>query len=198
MAVRFEPGDGGRCPGFGSGAGRAVRAAWLLVLLTAFGYGSGAGQGRSQLGTITAAGRVTYFVVHTSPRSPWTVAASAGRGLTDGDWESVALDVARRLWRSEGGHFGARAIARHDRLKTPRGGTLAAEAVWHATPRLILSGSCAAGLDADGGGGPSLRFHAAGTGVKVQVAESFALTAAVRYEAARGSFRTELGLRAVR
>jgi hypothetical protein len=198
MAVRHERSGGTGSLGCRGATREVLRAALLAALCSLLAHGSVEGQERSQLGTITAAGRVTYFGVIASGSSPWSSSFSAGRGLRDGAWESVALDVARRAWRSNGGSVGVRAIARYDRLKAPRGGMMAVEAGWHATRRLALSAACAWILDAEGADGRSPWFHGAVMGVKVQIARSFTLTAVVRYEATRGRIRTDLGLWGVR
>jgi hypothetical protein len=196
MRIRHEV--GGRARGFRRRCETVVRAAWLVALPLVLGLGRVEGQWRSQLGTITSAGRVTYFVAHAGLPAHWSLSLSAGRGLQDGDWESVALDAARQVWLSEGGRVGLHAIARYDRIKAPRSGTMAAEAVWRATSRLTLSGTYAVSLAHVPAGGPNVRFQGVGTGVKVKLVAGFAMTAVVRYEAARGSFRTDLGLRGVR
>jgi hypothetical protein len=166
-----------------------------LLLVLAWVLASGAVQAQQtwQLGRVTAAGRVSYLATR-APSAGWLVGLSARRGLRDGRWDSVALDVARRIWLSAGGSVGLRVIGRYDRLRAPSGGVIGADGVWRTSRSLVILASCVAIVDRSRPGPHALRLHGAAVGARASWDGDMELTALVRYEAARGSLRIDLGL----
>jgi hypothetical protein len=112
----------------------------------------------------------------------------------DGRWDSVALDVAWRVWSTAGGRGQLRLAARYDPLHSHRAATLGTEATWRPASGLALVGIVLTSLGETPGRDRTPAWQSVGMLVRARSRMDTSVTAGLRYDAVKRAFRMELML----
>jgi hypothetical protein len=110
----------------------------------------------------------------------------------DGRWDSVALDVARRIWSTSGGRGQLRLAARYDPLRSHRGATLGAEATWRPASGRALVGIILVSVGETPGRDRALAWESVGMLVRARSSMDSSVAAGLRYDVVKRAFRLEL------